>query len=159
MGLYTKLLGTISGFFQVGGPAGSGLANNAGALEVRTANQSSLTIMRGADPIGLTDFVTKQYLDGYQFPGGSTSVTQVQIDFGTTPTRSKQFTITDPTVTPSTYLIVNQSGVSASGRTVGEPEMDPMVFSATPGSGAFTVTATTLNGPVVGRYLICYLVG
>jgi hypothetical protein len=90
---------------------------------------------------------------------GGSSATQIEVNFGTIPTRSKTFTITDATVSASTPLIITQSGAAAPGRQSDENEMDPIVFSGTPGSGQFTLIASALNGPVVGNYMVNYVVG
>lgn len=88
--------------------------------------------------------------------GGSS--TQIEINFGSKPTRYKTFTITDGYVTAASKIIVVQSGNAPSGRSADENEMDPMIFSATSGSGHFTLTASTLNGPVVNNYKVIYMV-
>ncbi len=90
--------------------------------------------------------------------GGSASVTQVEIDFGTIPTRYKTFTITNPFITALSNLIITQSGAAATGRSADENEMDPIIFSGNPTSGAFTLNAAALNGPVVGKYRVNYIV-
>lgn len=91
--------------------------------------------------------------------GGSTSVITIEIDFGIIPTRSKTFTIIDLTVSTSSLIIINQSGAAATGRSADENEMDPLIFSGTPGTGTFTLIASALNGPVVGKYKVNYIVG
>lgn len=63
MGVFSKLAGTVSSFFQIGGPAGPGVNANAGALEARNAANSAFAIMRGAAPAGDNDFTTKAYVD------------------------------------------------------------------------------------------------
>lgn len=62
MSLFQKLAG-VMGFFQVGGPAGSGLNNNAGVLESKNAANSALVVHRAATPVGDNDLTTKQYVD------------------------------------------------------------------------------------------------
>lgn len=91
--------------------------------------------------------------------GGSATVTSIEIDFGTTPTSYKTFTIIDSAVSTSSFLIINQSGAAATGRSADENEMDPLIFSGTPASGSFTLVASALNGPVVGKYKVNYIVG
>jgi hypothetical protein len=80
-GVFSKLLGTITTFFQVGGPAGPGLNDNAGALEAKNAANSAFAIVRGATPpVGDNDLTAKSYVDqlankpvpaSVQFNGGS----------------------------------------------------------------------------------------
>lgn len=91
--------------------------------------------------------------------GGSTTITSIEVDFGATPTSYKTFNIIDATVSTSSSIIINQSGTSATGRPADESEMDPIIFSGKPNSGSFTLIATSLNGPVVGKYKINYIVG
>jgi len=90
---------------------------------------------------------------------GGGDVTMVEIDFGTIPTRSKTFVVTDATITSSSHIMVTQSGTASTGRSADENEMDPITFSGTPQSGQFILIANTLNGPVVGKYRANYMVG
>jgi type III secretory pathway component EscV len=91
--------------------------------------------------------------------GGSTSITQIEVDFGTTPTAYQTFTVLDNSVSPTSNLIVTQSGNAPTGRSADENQMDPIIFSATSGTGGFTLIASALNGPVVGKYKVNYIVG
>ena len=75
MGLFTRILGTVSSYFQVGGPAGFRLKNNDGALDARDSGDSAYINVRGADPASNDDFVTKRYSDrtpGLGAPVGGT---------------------------------------------------------------------------------------
>jgi hypothetical protein len=63
MGLFSKLAGTVSSFFQVGGPGGPGINQNGAALEARNAANNAYAVMRGAAPAGDNDFTTKAYVD------------------------------------------------------------------------------------------------
>jgi hypothetical protein len=91
--------------------------------------------------------------------GGSFSSTQIEIDFGTIPTRSKTFTVIDVSVSSTSKLFPTQAGNAATGRHADENEMDPIIFSGIPGTGQFTLIASALNGPVVGKYKVNYAVG
>jgi hypothetical protein len=91
--------------------------------------------------------------------GGSSTFTTITVNFGTLPVRSHTFTITDSNVTTSSHLIIAQSGAAAPGRQADENEMDPILFSGTPGSGQFTLIANALTGPVVGQYNVNYAIG
>ena len=88
--------------------------------------------------------------------GGSS--TQIEINFGTIPTRYKTFTVIDGYVTTSSKILAVQSGNAAIGRSADENEMDPMMFSAVSGNGRFTLIATTLNGPVINNYKVIYMI-
>jgi hypothetical protein len=63
MGLFSKLAGTVTSFFQIGGTAGPGINANAAALETRNAANSAFAVHRGATPVGDNDFTTKAYVD------------------------------------------------------------------------------------------------
>ncbi len=63
MGLFSKLAGTVSSFFQIGGPAGPGVNANGAALEAKNAANNAFAVMRGATPVGDNDFTTKAYVD------------------------------------------------------------------------------------------------
>lgn len=80
MGLFSKLAGTVTSFFQIGGTAGPGINANGAALETRNAANSAFAVMRGATPTDDNDFTTKAYVDktankpipvSQQFNGGS----------------------------------------------------------------------------------------
>jgi hypothetical protein len=62
-GVFSKLLGTISSFFQFGGTAGPGINANGSALETKNAGNSAFAVHRGAVPVGDNDFTTKAYVD------------------------------------------------------------------------------------------------
>ena len=49
-GLFSKLLGTLTSFFQVGGSAGPGLNANGAVLETKNAANTAFAIHRGATP-------------------------------------------------------------------------------------------------------------
>jgi hypothetical protein len=91
--------------------------------------------------------------------GGSGSVTQIEIDFGTTPTRSKTFVITNAGITTTSKILLTQAGTAATGRQADENEMDPIIFAGIPSTGQFTLIASSLNGPVVGKYRVNYMAG
>lgn len=63
MGLFSRLAGVVNNFFQIGGPAGPGFNNSAGALEGRNAANSTFAVVRGATPSGDNDLTTKAYVD------------------------------------------------------------------------------------------------
>lgn len=90
---------------------------------------------------------------------GSFSATVTEIDFGVVPTISMTFTIIDAGVSGTSIIVVCQSGAAATSRSADENEMDPIVFSAIPGTGQFILIATALNGPVTGKYKANYAVG
>jgi hypothetical protein len=62
MGFFESIAGTISSFFQVGGPNGPRWKNNAGALEARDSADATFAIVRAADPVNANDAVTLESL-------------------------------------------------------------------------------------------------
>ena len=65
MSLFSRLAGTVATFFQIGGPGGPGLEDNAGVLEARAPGPGALVNVRGADAVAAHDFVTLE-----QVPAG-----------------------------------------------------------------------------------------
>lgn len=57
-----KLRGTMSSLFQLG-KAGPNWRNNGGVIEGRNNANTLFTIVRGADPVGNDDLLTKRYFD------------------------------------------------------------------------------------------------
>lgn len=49
-GVFSKLLGTITTFFQIGNAGGPGINDNAGNLEARNATNTAMVIFRAATP-------------------------------------------------------------------------------------------------------------
>jgi hypothetical protein len=62
-GVFSKLLGTISSFFQIGGPTGPGIASSAGSLQAYNAALSAYVNVSGAFPTADAHFATKAYVD------------------------------------------------------------------------------------------------
>lgn len=91
--------------------------------------------------------------------GGAATITQVEIDFGSIPTRGKTFIVTDAGVSSSSSIVVCQAGNAATGKQADENEMDPIIFLAIPGTGQFTLIGSTKDGPVVGKFKVNYMVG
>ena len=75
MGVFSILLGTVTSFFQVGGPGGPGLANDGGSGNLGAYNpaESAYVNVRGKDPAIADDLVTKRYGDAH-YGGGSGSL-------------------------------------------------------------------------------------
>jgi hypothetical protein len=63
MSLFSKLRGTIETLFQLG-LGGPQFKNNAAVIECRDSADATFVNARGADPVGVNDFATKQYIDG-----------------------------------------------------------------------------------------------
>lgn len=79
MSVFSKILGTLETFFQIGGTGGSGWNLNGTILEAKNAANSALVIVRGLTPSGVTDLVTKAYADALALAGdvGGTAAASV----------------------------------------------------------------------------------
>jgi len=84
---------------------------------------------------------------------------QIEVNFGTNPTNYKTFTVYDPDVTVNSLLFPTQAGNAPTGKSADENEMDPIIFSATPYNGSFTLIASSKDGPIVGNFKINYGIG
>jgi hypothetical protein len=62
MAFWSKIRGTFETIFQIG-KNGPQIRNSSGALEARDSSDAAYAIMRGLDPVGAQDFVTKTYFD------------------------------------------------------------------------------------------------
>jgi len=62
MSLFQRLAGVIGTFFQIGGPAGPGLNDNAGALEAKNSTNAAFVNLRCLDPVNPNDAVTLEYI-------------------------------------------------------------------------------------------------
>jgi hypothetical protein len=88
---------------------------------------------------------------------GTFAITEVEVDFGTTPTWDASFVITDASVVNSTYkVIVQESGKAATGRATGDSLWDSIVVTALPAAGSFTAQCRAVPGPVVGKRKLHY---
>ncbi len=102
--------------------------------------------------------VANRQLVGYPFGGGgSLTVTEVEIDFGTSARRSKRFTITDALAGPTSKILVFPSGNVATGRGQDDWEWDTIQFSAKSNTGNFTLFAYS-NTRVGGKRKIFYTI-
>jgi len=84
---------------------------------------------------------------------------QTEIDFGTTGVESNTFVITDANVTTSSIITGCLAYVAPTGKDLDELEMDTFNLFFAPGTGAFTVYVTALQGYVAGPYKLNYHVG
>lgn len=92
--------------------------------------------------------------------GGGATWTEIEVDFGTLPVYSAEFTITDAAITSSAVKMqVLPCGKAATGRTADDWAWDGATFAANPGTGSATCYAYFLPGPVVGPRKIQYSVG
>ena len=142
------------------------------ANEIASKQEKLLWQDEGVDlaPLGDVDTidftgagVTATYLGGVvtvNIPGGGggSSMSEVEIDFGTTPVQGKKFTIVDAAIAPTSKIIVSPSGNIGTGRVGDDWEWDSIAFAAKPGAGSFDLTAYA-SGRIVGNRKIFYSVG
>jgi len=63
MSIFSKIRGTMEQLFQLQGPTGAQIKNNAGAVEMRNSADSGFAVARGATPVAANDLATKAYVD------------------------------------------------------------------------------------------------
>ena len=88
--------------------------------------------------------------------GGGGAYGTAYVDFGATPGTRLTATVVDAAVTPSSVVVVTWGDVQLTDDN--DPELDPITFFATPGSGQFTVTAVN-DTTFSGSCRIAYTVG
>jgi hypothetical protein len=81
MSVFSKLAGTISSFFQLGGPGSPGLNNNAGVLEAKNSANNAFVNLSVATPTTANHAATKAYVDT---GGASAAIMEVRFALGTT---------------------------------------------------------------------------
>ena len=84
------------------------------------------------------------------------SLSQTEIDFGSTPVDEKTFTITDSHINTSSEIMVQLAYVAPTGKEIDELEFDSFDFRAVAGSGNFTLYARSLEGLVADKFIINY---
>lgn len=90
--------------------------------------------------------------------GGSFSMTEIEIDFGTTPQWGKTFTVVDGTVSGASMIACWPSGNVATSRVGNDYEWDMVMYTALAGTGEFTLTAMAFPGPIVGKRKVYYAI-
>lgn len=163
MGVYTKIVGTVSNLFQLG-RRGPQLKNNSGVVEHRNAGDSAFVIARGADPVGNDDFVTKRFGDTNYTGGGggSAHVGQAVVDFGAFPGKdSATVTITGQTAilagsTVEAWLFPKAtSDHSADEHLIEQIDVRANAASIVAGTG-FDITALTRNHLLTGQWNVAW---
>jgi len=89
--------------------------------------------------------------------GGSVTLTEVEIDFGTFDAPVTQWTITDGAVGPTNKILVFPSPNPGTGRIGNDWEGDRASFTAVAGTGDFLLTASP-SGRMVGARKVYYQV-
>ena len=90
----------MGSFFQLGGPSGPALKNNAGSIDARNSGDSAYINVRGLDPAIADDLVTKRYGDANYGGGGSGHTGAAVLDFGASPGSDR-----------ATLVVVGQTGI------------------------------------------------
>lgn len=138
-GTLVSALGTI---------AAAGLASGDLFLVVDVSDTSG-------DAGGTAKIITKAELATAM--GGATPWTETELDFGSVPTWSKTFTISDAGVSGTSNILAVASSEAATGRATGDAEWDGLALAArATGSGTMEITALAVPGPVVGRRKVLY---
>lgn len=88
-------------------------------------------------------------------PGGMT-ITEYELDFGNTPVTEGSFVITDAGISGTSKIIVQPSGNVATSRVGNDYSWETFSYSATSGTGNFTLYANCSNGSLVGKRKIYY---
>lgn len=91
-------------------------------------------------------------------PSWQPLLTEVEIDFGSTPVYEATFSVSDARVSGTRLVSVSPSGNAPTGLTSDEWLWDAIGFAALPGSGSFTLYAHAEPGPVSGKRKILYQV-
>jgi hypothetical protein len=161
MGLFARLAGSMSAFFQFGGPAAPGINHNGVALEVRDSTNSVFAVLRGASPSAANDFATKAYVDAATPPGGTETIafalgvataSSVAIIPNGATVLDARLNVTTPYSGGAT-IEIGQVGALASfqATTDNDPQVDGL-YQAEQVTSALNlaVTATVLGAPVAG---------
>ena len=88
---------------------------------------------------------------------GATGLTEAEIDFGNKTHSSKSFTVVNAAVTPSSKIVVFQSGNPATGRGKDDAAWDGIMYAAKAGTGQFTLYAMA-TGKVQGKRKVYYAI-
>lgn len=86
-------------------------------------------------------------------------MSQVEIDFGTTPVSEASFTIADASVTATSKILGMVAYVAPTGKDLDELDMDGLDLKFGPGVGQFTIYARGMDGYVADKFKVSYQVG
>lgn len=154
------------GDFATGG--GTATGSNTGDQTISDATISTTDITTNNATTAKHGFLSKlpggtaTFLraDGaFASPTASASISQTEIDFGTTPVAEASFLITDAAVSAASRIIGTVAYVAPTGKDLDELEMDGLDLKFAPGSGQFTLYARGLDGYVADKFLVNYSVG
>lgn len=133
MGYFADMLGTLRSTFRI---------------NMATVNAGALTAARNfaLPDLGGTVALTSQL--------GNVTATQVTLDFGSMPVRSKGFTFSDAVATTASKILMTPAADSD------EYEMDGFACAAyCAANGVITTFVQALPGPVTGLRKFNYMIG
>lgn len=149
-------------FVRVGGEVGptNNELDNGLQFDVRESEAAEITkrlndlerMFHVSDVSGAVALLTEQLKSV-----GGASITEVEVDLGSTPKKSFHLTVTDAAISPTSKVIVSASGNAATGRGLDDWEWDSADFAAKPAAGSMTLYAR-FTGHVSGKRKINYMV-
>lgn len=89
----------------------------------------------------------------------SANVKLIEVDLGLIPVSEATFFVLDQSVTTSSLIQVNMSGITPTGKDADEVSMDSFMLLATPMSGKFKLYIRGLEGSIHGKFKVVYSVG
>lgn len=92
-------------------------------------------------------------------PASAAAITEVEVDFGSTPVYSASIVVTAAACTALDNVIVTPSASPATGRGTDDGLWDGLILSAVAGTGQFTLHAMAVPGPIIGKRNILYQLG
>jgi hypothetical protein len=131
MSFFSRIAGTLSSFFQIGGPGSPGLNSNGAVLETKNSGNSAYAIHRGATPVGDNDFTTKAYVDQIARPFIVTA-------------QSNAATALIANSATEHYIVVSAAGTGAAAAYVA----GAILWDDGSGSGNVTVIGPTVGQPI-----------
>lgn len=133
------------------------------AFYSNTLNFPNLTAK--ATPVGADKILIADSAAGFQPKQAllssittSVSLSQTEVDFGSTPLSEQNFTITDAAVSGTSKIIAWMSGLTPTGKDQDELEMDSFWVEASPGTGNFNLYIRGLEGYLADKFIVLYLV-
>jgi len=109
---------------------------------------------------------TSTFLRGdgsFAAPTAAASVSQVELDFGSTSVSEMLFTVADANVLPTSKIMAQMANVAPTGKDLDEIQLEPLVVYAAPstlGIGYADFFLRTIDGSTVSdRFVIQYQVG
>jgi hypothetical protein len=92
-------------------------------------------------------------------PGGSATITQVELDLGTTPVAEATVNTVDAAVTTATKIIFALSGIAPTGKDEDELEMDDLMIVPHPRAGSIDWFVRGNDGYIADKFKLEYAIG